>query len=49
MKANFICVCILCRHLSQVAYKFVRLLLKYGELDTECEIIAKVIRILKSP
>lgn len=49
MKANFACVCIQCRHLSQVAYNFVRLLLKYTELDIECEIIAKVSRILKKP
>lgn len=47
MKANFACVCIQSRHLSQVAYNFVRLLLKYAELDIECEIIAKVSRILK--
>lgn len=47
MKANFTGVCIQCRHLSQVAYNFVRLLLKYAELDIECEIRAKVSRILK--
>ena len=47
MKANFACVSIHCRHLSQVAYNFVRLLIIYGELDIECEIITKVSRILK--
>ena len=47
MKANFACVRIHCRHLSQVAYNFVRLLIRYRELDIECEIITKVSRILK--